>query len=269
MVIKLFYINPLTILVFVFFLLNHKLPIFLICYGSMFAHELAHTVAALFIGLKPDKIKLQPYGVCLTLKNKIIYSYTDEIILYLSGPFLNLALSLICMILFGRGKYSDYFYTANLLLFFLNMLPAEPLDGGTLLKKTLTRFFGIHFSDIFMKILSFCLFVLLAVGGALLMLKTGFNASVVLLSGLLLINIFTAEEKYSVDLLREFIFFKEKNKKKLHHKTNIIIADKNENPSKIAEHFKSSKYSLVFLKENDKIKDVKTESQIINEILTD
>lgn len=267
-VIKLLYINPLTILIFAFFLVSKKFEIFAICYGSMLAHEVAHAIAALLIGLKPDKIKLQPYGVCLTLKNKIIYSYADEVILYLSGPLLNLLLSLFSLVFLGRGKYADYFYTANLLLFFLNLLPAEPLDGGTLLKKTLTRFFGMKFSNIFMKIISAILFVLLFAVGILLIYKTGFNASVILLSGLLLVNIFTAEEKYSVDLLREFIFYKDKNKKTLHQKTNIIVAEKGEKLSKIAENFKATKYSLVFLKEDNKIKEIKTESEIIYELLT-
>ena len=83
----------------------------------MTIHEVAHLIAALSIGLMPEKLKFQPYGVNLTLKNKIIYSFSDEVILYLSGPFTNIFLSLICLLIFGRGKTSDYFTYATYCFF--------------------------------------------------------------------------------------------------------------------------------------------------------
>lgn len=261
------YINPLTVLLVVFFSFNGNLIYFLICYISMLLHELSHLFAALIIGLSPEKLNLQPYGVSLTLKNKIIYSYVDEVILYLSGPFSNIILSLLCMIIFGRGLYSDYFYACNMLLFFMNILPVSPLDGGVLLKKTLMRYHGLKSAEIITRVLSFVFCIFFLLGGIYISIKTGFNISVLILSGLFFINIFAQDEKYSVDLLREFLFQKDKRKIPIHTNTKIIVADKDSDFKKIAKNFKFKKYTLVFLKTNNKLSEIKTESEIIDDIL--
>ncbi len=261
------YINPLTILLIIFLYFFGNLDLFLICYSSMLLHELSHLISALIIGLKPKKISLQPYGVSLTLKNKIIYSYLDEVILYLSGPCMNILLALFSIIVFGRGKYADYFYISNLALFFMNILPVKPLDGGVLLNKTLIRFSGIKSAKTISRILSLIFFAVFLCIGIFVIIKTGFNPSVLLISGLLFINLFAQDEKYSVDFLKEFLFQKEKRKTPVHTATKLIVADRDFDLRHLAENFKFNRYTLIAFKENDRILDIKTESQIIDEIL--
>ena len=261
------YINPLTILLGVFFYFFGNFNLFILCYSSMLLHELSHLSAALIIGLVPEKLSLQPYGVSLKLKNKIIYSYIDEVVLYLSGPCANILLALFSIIVFGRGKYSDYFYISNLLLFFMNILPVKPLDGGVLLNKTLVRFSGIRSAKRISRILSVVFFSLFLITGILIILKTGFNPSVLLISGLLFINMFAQDEKYSVDFLREFLFQKEKRKIPVHTKTKLIVADRDFDSRKLAESFRFNRYTLIAFKENERITDIKSESEIIDEIL--
>lgn len=261
------YINPLTILLVIFFYFSGNFNLFIICYSSMLLHELSHLTAALIIGLTPKKLSLHPYGVSLTLKNKIIYSYLDEVILYLSGPCMNILLALFSIIVFGRGKYYDYFYISNMLLFFMNILPVKPLDGGVLLNKTLMRFSGVKSAKIISNILSLIFFLLFLILGILIILKTGFNPSVLLISGLFFINLFAQDEKYSVDFLKEFLFQKEKRKIPVHTNTKIIVADRDFDLRKLAENFKFNRYTLIAFKENDKISDIKSESEIIDQIL--
>lgn len=263
------YINPLTILLFIFFIIIGKFDNFFICYISMTIHEVAHLIAALSIGLMPEKLKFQPYGVNLTLKNKIIYSFSDEVILYLSGPFTNIILSLICLLIFGRGKISDYFYICNILLFLMNILPVKPLDGGVLFEKTLTRFYGVKSGRKITKAISLVFFIVFLLFGIYCIRKTHFNASVLIISGLLFVNLFSHDEKYSVNFLQEFLFQKEKRKIPIHNKTKIIVANEDEPLLKIAENFKFKNYSLVFLKNENKVKNVLTESEIIDKILSD
>lgn len=263
------YINPLTILLFIFFIIIGKFDNFFICYISMTIHEVAHLIAALSIGLLPEKLKFQPYGVNLTLKNKIIYSFSDEVILYLSGPFSNIILALLCMLIFGRGKTSDYFYICNILLFFMNILPVKPLDGGVLFEKTLMRFYGIKGCKKITRAVSLVFFILFLLFGIYCIKKTHFNTSVLIISGLLFVNLFSHDEKYSVNFLREFLFQKEKRKIPIHNKTKIIVANEDESLLKIAENFKFKNYSLVFLKGENKVKSVLTESEIIDKILSD
>ena len=233
----------------------------------MLLHELSHLSAALIIGLTPKKISLHPYGVSLTLKNKIIYSYIDEVVLYLSGPCMNILLALFSILVFGRGKYSDYFYISNMLLFFMNILPVEPLDGGALLNKTLVRFSGVKSAKIISRIITVIFFSIFFTAGIFIIYKTGFNPSVLLISGLLFINLFAQDEKYSVDFLKEFLFQKEKRKIPVHTNTKIIVADRDFDSRLLAENFKFNRYTLVAFKEKDKISAIKTESEIIDEIL--
>lgn len=261
------YINPLTIFLIIFlFITDHIIP-FLICYSSMLIHELSHLAAALIIGLSPNRLALQPYGVCLTLKNKIIYSFADELILYLSGPLINIILAFLCMLIFGRGKYTDYFYVCNLFLFFMNMMPVKPLDGGILLNKALIRCLNIKFAAKICQILSFVFFVFFLTIGIVIVKKSHFNISALLIAVLLLSNAFMQDEKYSIDFLREFLFQKEKRKIPIHTKTNIIVADKDTASYKLAMLFKSKKYNLIFFNDNGKIKNIKTENEIIDSIL--
>lgn len=262
------YINPLTVLEFVVFYFSGNGIYFLICYLSMFLHELAHLVFALIIGLVPEKISLQPYGVCLTLKNKIIYSYIEEAVLYLSGPCMNIVLALVSLVFFGRGRYSDYFYVCNLVLFFMNIIPVKPLDGGILLNKTLTRAFGVKTARKISLLISGLFFLVFLIIGVYVIIKTGFNTSVLIMSALLFVNMFSQDEKYSVDFLREFLFYKEKKEVPLCTKTKIIVADKDYNSIKIAENFKYGIYTIVFIKEHGKVKEIKTESEIIDEFLS-
>lgn len=266
---KMFYINPLTIILFIFFIIIGKINSFFICYICMTVHELAHLAAALFIGLLPKKFSFQPYGVNLTLKNKIIYSFSDEVILYLAGPFANIVLAFFGMLIFGRTKTADYFYICNILLFFMNILPVKPLDGGVLLEKTLLRFYAprsCRYITFGFSLIFSCLFLIF---GIYCIGKTHFNASVIIISGLLFVNLFNHEEKYSVNLLQEFLFQKEKRKIPIHNKTKIIVANEDEALSKVAENFKFKNYSLVFFKKGKKISSIMTESEIIDKILSD
>ena len=80
------YIHFLTIALFAVCYITGKLETLFITYLIMFIHEIAHLLAAIGIGLKPARIIFFPFGVNLKLKNKLVYSLSDEIILYIAGP---------------------------------------------------------------------------------------------------------------------------------------------------------------------------------------
>ena len=113
----------------------------------MTVHELAHTAAAAAIGLRISHITFFPFGVNLKLKNKIVGSLADEIILYASGPLINAVFALLAMLLYKRFPIYklQYIYILNTALFIVNLLPAMPLDGGIILKKILDFTFESEF----------------------------------------------------------------------------------------------------------------------------
>ena len=98
------------------------------------------------IGLKISHIDFHPFGVNLKLKNKLVYSLADEMILYFSGPFCNILFALIAMIVYSRypNESVKFFYISNTMLFCMNMIPSVPLDGGILLKKIIAYRLGYN-----------------------------------------------------------------------------------------------------------------------------
>ena len=128
-------------------------------------HELGHLVAGLFLGMKPEKIEIMPYGVAISFKltpkdyNKKIKCGNQlelkKILVAISGPLTNV---IIMIIAFHISK--DIFGTlmvlyANLLLILFNLLPIYPLDGGRIIKGILHIFFGKEKAEKYTNHLSF------------------------------------------------------------------------------------------------------------------
>ncbi len=258
------YISPLTLLLFVLFYFSKNLSLLTITYGIMLIHELFHLFAAILIGLKPAYITIQPFGVCLRLKNKIVRALSDEIILYLSGPLSNILMALCVKYLFPKWMYADFFYLSNIILFMTNMLPVIPLDGGMTAKKILSCKIGVKSAENVMKVISFIMCILLFTGGALLILKNRTNYSVFVLALTAAANIFTQGEKYNTDYIKELIFYKNKNSAHKKH-PQLVLHDKNSDLRTTAMKFNPNKYSVVcVIDENNNISEWLTEEKILN-----
>ena len=200
------YINPLTVAFFVLCYLSGKTAFFIISYLSMLVHELGHMVAAMYIGLEPSHISLHPFGVNLKLKNSMVCSILDDIIIYLSGPFVNLLLAIFFAFFYKPRYLYDYGFVVNIMLFMLNTLPVYPLDGGAVLKKIFINFLGEKSGNAIMKILSGIVAALVFGCGIFMVLKTGYNYSCLFISVLMFANIFTSGEKYSQETVKNIIF---------------------------------------------------------------
>ena len=131
------YIHILTVILFAVCYVTRRLELLALSYAIMTVHELSHLLAAVCIGLKPSRIVFYPFGVNLKLKTRMIYSISDEVILYFAGPFSNVIMALLAVFLDFPMK--EEFYIQNIALFILNMLPIIPLDGGVILKKVFSR----------------------------------------------------------------------------------------------------------------------------------
>lgn len=258
-------INILTILIFIVCAITHSLNVLCVTYAVMLAHELAHTLAAICIGLKVSHISFYPFGVNLKLKNKMIYSLADEIILYISGPLSNIVFALITMVIYHYHPYHGlkFLYISNIMLFAMNMIPAIPLDGGVILKKILSRILGARKTERIMKIISFIVSVLLMSFGGYVLYTTKLNFSIMLFSMLMLGNIFTQNEKYDVDFVKELMFHSKKKKDKIKH----IIVEESNNYCDIVKKLDKKSYNVIYLTDKKgEIKDILTETQVINKL---
>ncbi len=262
---KYFKIHILTVILAIICLFSGYIKYFLIVYSAMLLHETAHLVAALWIGLRVSHITLYPFGVNLKLKNKMVYSVVDDVILYISGPLINIILSLISLLVYTKYPREEIylFYINNIALFAVNMLPAMPLDGGMILKKILTSKFGYDNTKIIMGILSMLCALLFAVAGIFVLYKTRVNFSVLLFAALLLGNVFTQQEKYDEKLVRELMFHNKKKGDRIRHLTVKEPIDY----KKLVKKLDTKDYGIVYvLNSKGKIINILTETEIINNL---
>ncbi len=102
-------------------------------FGSVALHELGHSVVARMKGGYIHEIVLYPFGGAAKISN-IPKRPIDEIMVALAGP----AVSLMLALLFRNFELLRFLGYLNGMLFFFNVLPVFPMDGGRVLRAALT-----------------------------------------------------------------------------------------------------------------------------------
>jgi Zn-dependent protease len=102
-------------------------------FGSVALHELGHSVVARAKGGYIHEIVLYPFGGAAKISN-LPTRPLDEIMVAMAGPIVSLALAVI----FHFFEVTSYLSYLNAMLFFFNILPVFPMDGGRVLRAALT-----------------------------------------------------------------------------------------------------------------------------------
>ncbi len=248
-------ISPLTVVMVV--ILFNQLDLLLVTYIIMTIHELAHLFAAVCVGLKPESITFAPFGVHLVLKNKIVRSFADEIIVYAAGPLVNGLFAVISM----KMGWVDL-YKINTALFVMNMLPVLPLDGGVILKRVLSYKIGKSSAEKIMRITSGMLssvFLTLAIMGAC---KGYINPSLFIMSVFLAGNLITGRELYSADFINGISDMKKKS-----NKVRVVIVDENNSIAKAVGNISTAYTTIAAITDNEgRITELLTDKAIIGKI---
>lgn len=208
-------INPLTIILFLTAWLTGNISVLAVTYAVMAAHECAHLAAALCIGLRPESMTFSPFGVHLELKNRLVRSLADEIIVYAAGPLVNALLSLAALYI-----GNEELYRINTALLVMNLLPVAPLDGGIILKRILSYRYGILFSQRIMRILSAVLSAAMMCTASVSLYYGVINLSAFIMALFLLGNLITAKELYNVDFITAI-----SHDKKNSNSARLVIVD--------------------------------------------
>lgn len=261
---KYLYIHWLFVVLAVFCYINRQLENLVLGYIIITIHELSHLVAAKCIGLGCSHITVYPYGLNLKLKNTIIYSLSDEMILYLSGPFSNILMALLGAIV----GFGDDFYYKNLALFFINILPIAPLDGGMVIKKILNYKLGYESGNWAMKVISFLFLAVVLSFFAYLLYLNRFNTSLCLFVLFLMGNIVFSKEKYDTNLLKELLYAREKREENKAKYAKVLGANINTSKIEIAKKFRPREKCFVFVTDTDNhINDILSKEEIIENLL--
>ena len=264
---KYLYIHWLFAVVLAIAYINRNLESFIISYVIITVHELTHLVSAKILGLSVSHIIFYPFGLNMKLKNEILYSISDEIILYISGPLANAIMALIAVIIGSKWTWSEDFYYRNLVFFVINLMPMCPLDGGMILKKLLCHKFGFENGQRCMKFISAIFAAFLCGVGIKILIDAGFNSSLCIFMAFALGNVIFSKEKYNQNFLKELLYCKNKKNKPVYN-AKILGASENSLYPDIAKKMNmSDNYFIIFTNQNQKVTKILSEDELIGCIL--
>ena len=113
---------------------------------ALAAHECAHLALAGAAGFRPVSLHLMPFGGAVTLAEDLHLRPAAEFLVAVAGPAANLLLAALASWLrslpLTQGPPAAFAVWVNLGLAAVNLLPAEPLDGGRVLRAALAEWRG-------------------------------------------------------------------------------------------------------------------------------
>jgi stage IV sporulation protein FB len=109
----------------------------LVIFFSVLLHELGHIIIAKFFNIQVLEIQLYPFGGIAYTENISKYGGRIELFVALGGPFISMLIA-IAFYFFGKHlSLSSTIIKYNTALFLFNLVPALPLDGGSIVRNLL------------------------------------------------------------------------------------------------------------------------------------
>lgn len=266
-------VHPFFLLfVFLWVLAGLPLQTFLL-FIVVLGHELTHALAAKVCGVKIYKVELFPFGGVGYLTNPLEFNPKKEFIVAGAGPVFNLVLFLFLwnyrLGLYGTPLYADnplvlFLCKANLFLFFFNLLPALPLDGGRLLRASLSPRLGLYKATEMAASYGKWQGVLLVLAGLLFSYYDYLHLSVSLM-GLFLYHAAGREQKSAIYIFLRYLLRKEKMLKKQGIlKGEQLVAMDNTTILEVLKRFRPTRYhQVVVLDQSCRVRKLLSESQVV------
>ena len=163
---------------------------------SAFIHEIGHLIA---IYLTKGKIKQVTFGLINVDIVKEDYTLNsnikNELLIFSSGPLINFIIALIFGFLNTTNNSELYKLISyqNIFLGIVNLLPINSLDGGKILESILSRKLEYNLSERILSITSFIFLVPLCTLGILVLIKSKYNFSLLILGCYLISYILIGE----------------------------------------------------------------------------
>ena len=159
----------------ILFYFTKQIDIYIVMIIFAIIHELGHLIFGIILGLRPEKMDLMPTGLAISFKINVDYYNKKigkgnlftikKILVALAGPFTNLLMVIIFSFLNIDYNLKLMIIYSNWLMFFFNLLPIYPLDGGRILGGILHLNMGLNKSrDIVNDVSIIVMIILTSVG---------------------------------------------------------------------------------------------------------
>lgn len=156
-------------------------------------HELGHIFAAEFLGCEIRELAFMPFGIRMKLKKGLeTLSKKKKIIVLFSGCAVNF---LCCFLLFIINNRLTVIATLHLIIAVFNLLPVGTLDGGRILFEIVLIKFPFNRAQIICDFVSFLIAGFLFILGAIMLIKTGYNFSLVVTAIYLIFMLIIRQKK--------------------------------------------------------------------------
>lgn len=111
--------------------------------SSVFVHEAAHLIAALFCGERIQSVRLTSFGISLGFSNP--KSYGEEAFVAICGPMISFLFAATGR--FGGGAFGEQVCTFSAFLGLINLFPLPTFDGWRVLRAAISCLFGLDAAE--------------------------------------------------------------------------------------------------------------------------
>lgn len=155
-------------------------------------HETGHLAAILLLRQRPKQVSFGLFGMTIIRDNDISENYRHQIITSLAGPAVNAVMFLVfytyCTVS-GNTAYLDC-AGINAVMALFNLMPVFSLDGGRALEAVLNLRYDSVKSERILKAVSFVFLLILDSLGILILIKSGYNFTLLIIAVYLTVMLF-------------------------------------------------------------------------------
>lgn len=145
---------------------------------AVLLHEAAHIVVLCLFHTPPKHCTVSALGFSLKPDSSHPLTYLQSATVSLAGPLMNLLVFFLCVLL---GCEKTAFAAGSLALGVFHLLPIAPLDGATALSSILSLWFSLRSVQKILVFVSLVFLFPLAMLGFLVLLRSRYNFSLLVL----------------------------------------------------------------------------------------
>ncbi len=165
---------------------------------AVILHESGHLIMMTLLGMPPERISMSLFGLEIQQKASSCRTYRQDAWIAVAGPAANILFFLISWLGYyaTSSLYLANLGAANLLLALLNGLPVGPLDGGQALYSLLCSRYPAETCEKIVEVVSFFVILPIALVGFLVLLRSRYNFSLLIVSGYLILMLVLKKGRY-------------------------------------------------------------------------